>query len=152
MNDWSLIKTIFLALAAFAIGYAVWQSFVLGRSLRSIDSREPEKGERVFQRRQHRRRIQISILIGICGACMFAGVHFSHETHKGYFALSWALATLFISWTMLLALVDAMSIRLHFKRIHNRNIAEESKFRYQLEQEMKKQEKRDSVNESRENP
>jgi len=69
---------------------------------------------------------------------MFAGIHFSSETQKGLFALSWALAILFIFWTILLALVDAMSIRMHFGRIHSRNLAEEAKYRYQLEQEMKK--------------
>ena len=137
----SLIKTTFLLLSAFAVGYAVWQSIVLTQSLKSLQSQDQEKWDRVFQRRQHRRRIQISILIGICGLCMFAGVHFSHETQKGLFAISWALAVLFISWTMILALVDAMSIRMHFRRIHNRNIAEETKYRYQLEQEMKKRQK-----------
>ena len=83
---------------------------------------------------------------------MFAGVHFSHETQTGYFALSWSLATLFIFWTMILALVDAMSIRLHFKRIHSRNVAEESKFRYQLEREMKEQEKQNSEKNKQEEP
>jgi len=77
---------------------------------------------------------------------MFAGVHFSHETQKGLFALSWALAILFIFWTILLALVDAMSIRMHFRRIHSRNIAEEAKYRYQLEQEMKKMEQENKDN------
>ena len=134
----SFIKTVFLLLSAFAIGYAVWQSIVLGKSLRTLESRGLEKWDRVFQRRQHRRRIQISVLIGICGLCMFAGIHFSHVTQPKLFAISWAFAVLFISWTMLLALVDAMSIRMHFKRIHNRNVAEETKYRYKLEQEMKK--------------
>jgi len=139
----NFIKTTFLLLSAFAIGYAVWQSIVLAKSLRVLATQEQEKWDRVFKRRQHRRRIQISVLIGICGLCMFAGVHFSHETQKGFFALSWALAILFIFWTMILALVDAMSIRMHYKRIHNHNIAEETKYRYQLEQEMKKLEKKE---------
>jgi len=134
----SLIETFFLLLAAFTIGYAIWQSIALLKSLRVLDTLEQEKWDRVFQRRQHRRRIQISVLIGICGLCMFAGLHFSHETQPGLFAISWAFAILFIFWTILLALVDAMSIRMHFKRLQNRNLAEETKYRYQLDQEIKK--------------
>ncbi|MCL2304745.1 MAG: hypothetical protein FWC43_05320 [Planctomycetaceae bacterium] len=134
----TFIKTAFLFFSAFAIGYAVWQSITLTKSLRTLQTLEQEERERVFKRRQHRRRIQISVLIGICGLCMFAGTHFSHETQPGLFALSWALAILFIFWTILLALVDALSIRMHFGRIHRRNLAEEAKYRYQLEQEMKK--------------
>ena len=132
------MKPFFLFLSAFAIGYAIWQLRVLTKSLRTLQSREQEERDRIFLGRQHRRRIQISVLIGICGLCMFAGIHFSSETQKGLFALSWALAILFIFWTILLALVDAMSIRMHFGRIHSRNLAEEAKYRYQLEQEMKK--------------
>jgi len=138
------MKTFFLFLSAFAIGYAVWQSMVLTKSFRALEPQEHEKREHLFQRRQHRRRIQISVLIGICGLCMFAGVHFSHETQKGYFVLSWALAMLFISWTILLALVDALSIRMHFKRIQNYNTIEEAKYRYQLEQAMKEQKKKEN--------
>jgi len=142
----SFIKTFFLFLSAFTIGYAIWQSIVLTKSLRVLQSLEQEKWDRVFKLRQHRRRIQISALIGICGLCMFAGIHFSHETQTGLFVLSWGLAILFIFWTILLALVDAMSIRMHFRRIHSRNIAEETKYRYQLEQEMKKREQEEKNN------
>ena len=140
------MKLFFLFLSAFAIGYAIWQSMVLTKSLRTLQWREQGERDRVFLQRQYRRRIQISVLIGICGLCMFAGIHFSHETQKGLFALSWGLAILFIFWTILLALVDAMSIRMHFRRIHSRNIAEEAKYRYQLEQEMKKMEQENKDN------
>ena len=134
------MKSFFLFLSAFAIGYAVWQSIVLSKSLRALRTQELEKRELAFHQRQHRRRIQISVLIGICGLCIFAGIHFSHETQKVFFLLAWALAVLFISWTVLLALVDALSIRMHFRRHQNRNLAEEMKYRYQLEQAMKERE------------
>lgn len=132
----------FLLLSAFAIGYAIWQLRILFFSLRTIETQEEEKGNLIFRKRQIRRRIQISILIGICGVCMFFGMHFSHLEHPSWFVLSWALAILTISWTIVLAIVDVISIQLHYKKWVNRNLAEEYKWKYKLEQELRKEQEK----------
>lgn len=100
--------------------------------------------ERIFLRRQYRRRLQISVLIGISGLCMFLGLHVSHITQPMRFLLAWGLAIIFLSWTILLALVDVMSIRLYFKRVRNKNLVEELKIRYELEKKIKENEERSS--------
>ena len=131
-------SSFFLALAAFAIGYAIWQYRVISRSILELESSSGlEKGEGVFRGRQLRRRLQISALIGLCGACMFVGTLLSPAKYAGFFVLAWGLATLFIFWTILLAMVDIMSINLHFKRIGSKIKADEAKLRYELEQKCK---------------
>ncbi|MGL6195717.1 MAG: hypothetical protein ACRC2T_12950 [Thermoguttaceae bacterium] len=141
MENMEHVQVAFFLLIVFAISFAIWQTRSLSFSLRQLkDNDDVSKGEEIFLRRQYRRRIQISILIGLCGICMFAGMGFSPAKSPNYFVFSWALAILFIFWTMILACLDFFSIKMHYKRISNKNIAEEMKLKYQLEQEMKKRE------------
>ena len=133
--DASSGNSVFLVLAAFAISYAIWQYRVISRSICELNSStDLEKWDTVFRGRQLRRRLQISVLIGLCGVCMFAGTIFSPVKNAGFFVLAWGLATLFISWTVLLAIVDIMSINLHYKRINSKIKADEAKLRYELQQ------------------
>lgn len=142
MVDWASAKFGFLLLSAFAVGYAIWQVRNLLYSLRSVDTRKNEKWDIVFRKRQIRRRIQISILIGICGVCMFFGLHISHLERPSWFVLSWALAILTISWTIVLAVVDFVSIQMHFKRWESRKLAEEYKWKQKIEEEIRKEQEK----------
>lgn len=137
MEEWFSVKTVLLLISAFAIASAIWQSRVLYASIRSLDESQENSREVNFTKRQLRRRIQMALLIGASGVCMFFGLHLSHVNSPGWFVLSWGLAMLFLFWTMLLAVVDMMSIRMYFKREQSKNLAEELKIRRELEKEIK---------------
>lgn len=144
MEEWFSAKTIFLLISAVAIASAIWHFRVFYALFRSIDATQERSRESNYVRRQLRRRIQIAMLIGVSGVCMFFGVHLSHTKSPGWFVLTWGLAMVFLIWTMLLAMVDMMSIRLHFRRARSKNIAEELKIRYELEKATRAQHEKET--------
>ncbi|MDR1494253.1 MAG: hypothetical protein LBT05_16275 [Planctomycetaceae bacterium] len=96
-----------------------------------------------FLNRQFRRRIQIAAMIGTSGFLMAIGACISIKTFPKMFIFIWGLAVLFLLWSIIIAVIDAVSISVHYNRIRHQQIAEQIRSRYELEK--KRQEEHDAL-------
>lgn len=76
--------------------------------------------ERVFRRRQLRRRLQTSSMLGLLGLAIAIGATISHRQHPLGFVLFWCGVLCWLLWIVLLDLGDAWSSRRHFRRLEQR--------------------------------
>lgn len=131
----------FLVIAGVMISVSIWQTRLQWDLLRMLPFEEdlPER-ERRFLHRQHRRRLQLSVLIGLAGLCILIGSYIP-TTQGSWFVLVWSCAILFILWTILISAVDLLSIYLHFGQKRRKNIASQARRRYELLLEARRREK-----------
>lgn len=88
-----------------------------------------------FQERQSRRRLQIGVLTILISLCVLGGTYIPYHSYILFFSLSWLLAIFFLFWTMLLAIIDMTSIRLHYEQIARKKAFEELKTQLQKRQQ-----------------
>lgn len=73
--------------------------------------------DRGFFYRQYRRRMQVSVMLGICGIGIFLGTNvLSPRAAPRLFILCWLGTLLLLLWMALLAAADALAIRNHARR------------------------------------
>jgi hypothetical protein len=108
-----------LALDATAAGLMVshvraWQHFEA-----SGDAADP--AERGYRRRQFRRRVETSALLGLLGLAMVVGHWAASPPWRPWaFAVYWGLVLTVVAWVALLALTDLVSTGLYFGRVRQR--------------------------------
>ena len=77
-----------------------------------------------FFRRQFRRRIQISVMLGMLAVALAAD---SWRHPRMVELLLLVVMLLLVAWIVLLALADAVASRLHFGRLRNEYVIEQAK-------------------------
>jgi hypothetical protein len=121
-----------VALSATAAGLMVSHVLAWQRFEGSRDAADPK--ERVYRRRQFRRRVQGSVLLGLLAVALVAGHWVSSPPwHPWAFASYWGLVLLVVAWVALLALADLVSTRLYFGRIEEHYRLEETRLKAELE-------------------
>lgn len=81
-----------------------------------------ESREELFMIRQFRRRRQIGFLIALSGFFIFFGILIPVQKDFLYLHIFvWFLAFGSLFWTMLIALIDIVSIRLFFRKEYEEN-------------------------------
>jgi hypothetical protein len=131
----------FSIIAGLMIVFAIWHSRLWWLSLLDFKQKSVNLSQRtsVFIGRQHRRRIQMSVLIGLSGVFMILGIHLSPRNHIAMFILSWFFTVGFLFWTILLAAIDVISISLFYSPSRRRNAAEQAEIRGMLEHNAKEE-------------
>jgi hypothetical protein len=103
------------------------------RSWRLAQHEALEEEEYDYRRRQFRRRIQTSAMLGIVAAGLLAGSVFGPYIGGGVLALAyWGGAVVLACWVVLLAAVDAWATMHHFSRVRHRCIVEQAKLRAEI--------------------
>lgn len=109
-----LMKTLGLCIAGLIISIAIWQFQVIRIDVVILKGKKNITREQRFQLRQGRRRLQMHGLLGLAGLCMLVGIYIPHLYYPLYWFLAWLLTIIFTLWTMMLALIDSLSIKLFF--------------------------------------
>ena len=94
------------------------------RAARADESREPH--ELNFRRRQFRRRMQTSGILGLLGIAILVGHFIKPPMASVVVAVYWATVLLMVAWILVLACFDAISTQLHFNRMQRRNESEQT--------------------------
>lgn len=119
-----LTSVVAVLLVALSGGLILWHL----RARRMNPHDELPEAEQEFARRQFRRRLQTSVMIGIVGAAMFGGQFVGRLWLGAY----WLGIILVLFWVVLLALGDALASQQHFRRLHRQNMAEQVKLQAEI--------------------
>lgn len=68
---------------------------------------------------------------------MIFGIYIPARQYAAFFVLAWILTVGFLCWTILIAVIDAISINVHHGASRRKDAAEQAKLRYQLEQKVR---------------
>ena len=92
---------------------------------------EPEEYD--YRRRQYRRRMQTSAMLGILGVAILVGYVLTLWLHSPAFTVVyWIAIILVLFWTCLLALVDIWATKHHFRRMRDHCLVERAKLRAEI--------------------
>jgi hypothetical protein len=87
---------------------------------------DPEEFD--YRRRQFRRRMQTSAMLGLLAVSLPVGIGLSIWLRSGWFALIFcAAAILLVCWVLLLALVDVWATKHHYGRLRHQCLVEKLK-------------------------
>lgn len=141
-----------LIISGLMISFGICQTLRFRNSWLDVAKHEDvEKRDRLFYERQYRRRMQIGFLIILSGLGIFIGFHLPiTDNWKYFFLCTWFLTFLFICWTVLLAILDIISIKMYFARIQRSVNSEAAKLRYEMYHKAKS-EKQENPKNSEEN-
>ena len=119
-----------LAFAAFlfvASGLLLW---IHWRAWHACRSEELDERAFDFRRRQFRRRMQASAMIGIVGIAVVASLAIEDPLSA---AILWLVVLALVVWMLLLALADMMSSYFYFYQIRAQHAAEHASLKAQLD-------------------
>ena len=86
-----------------------------------------------YRRRQFRRRMQTSAMLGLLAVALLAGPVLIQWVHSIWFAIGfWGLTMLLACWVVLLAVVDIWATKHHFGRLHHRCLVEQAKLQAEI--------------------
>ncbi|MCE5267627.1 MAG: hypothetical protein LLG00_07060 [Planctomycetaceae bacterium] len=110
------------------------------RNWRAFQHVQLDAVELDFRRRQFRRRMKTSAMLGVLAIALPIGIGLAHRLRSGWFALFYCLAMLLaVAWIVLLALADIFATRHHYGRLRDQCFVE----RVKLEAELRRRTKGD---------
>ncbi len=122
---WShLVFAAFLFVASGLLLWIHWRAWGACRS-EELDEREFD-----FRRRQFRRRVQASAMIGIVGVAVVVGLAITDAT---ILAILWLAVVSLVVWMLLLAFADMVSSYYYYQQIRAEHMAEHASLQSQLE-------------------
>ncbi len=103
------------------------------RAWRRLQGTEIGAGERNFRRRQYRRRMQTSAMLGVLGVAIFIGQLLMIWTVSQLFlVIYWSGVVLLVFWVALLALLDMAATSFFYGREKNENLVEHARLQGEL--------------------
>ncbi len=112
MNHLSIFVIAVLLVVASA-GLIVWHI----RTWNQFAAEEPGERELKFRRRQYRRRLQTSTMIGLLGVAIFVGQLLLDTVHSQKFHVYyWIGVLLLVLWILLLAIGDMVATSFYYSR------------------------------------
>jgi Na+/H+ antiporter NhaD/arsenite permease-like protein len=100
------------------------------RTWRKAQRQELEADGLDYRRRQFRRRVQTSALLGLLAVAIFVGP-FITGPPVVVFAF-WGVVLLVVCWVALLAVVDVIATKIHFDRLREKYLVEQAKLQAEL--------------------
>jgi UDP-N-acetylmuramyl pentapeptide phosphotransferase/UDP-N-acetylglucosamine-1-phosphate transferase len=102
--------------------------------MRSVwQEQEMPDRERDFRRRQFRRRIQTSAMLGVLGVAIFVGQLLMGRVHWVLFPIIyWSCVLLLVLWLALLAVADMVATNFYYSREKSEFAAEQAKLQAEL--------------------
>ena len=124
----SLLVSLFLLLLAVALMISHVRTWRRVRQRHGLTPKDLD-----YARRQYRRRMQTSAMLGLLAVTVFLGQLVVSQTESKVVELAcWSVALLLAGWVSLLALVDMLSTRYHFNRMRHDYIVEQAKLQAEL--------------------
>ena len=123
-----IFATVLFAIAALLMLQHEW-------TWRKVLRNEKDQREVDFARRQYRRRVQTSGLIGVVAIAIALSGWVEQSTVALFF---WLGVALVVVWILLLALADWAISYAHFQRIHKRHLAEHAALQAELKAELER--------------
>ena len=106
-----------------------------GRSWRRARQGELEREEFDYRRRQFRRRMQTSAMLGLLAVGLFVGHSMPFWVESIVFqAAYWCGMLLLVVWVGLLALVDVIATKYYFGRLRQSYLLKQTKLQAELRQ------------------
>jgi UDP-N-acetylmuramyl pentapeptide phosphotransferase/UDP-N-acetylglucosamine-1-phosphate transferase len=103
------------------------------RSWRAFQQEESDVEELDYRRRQFRRRMQTSAMLGILGVAILVGYILTlWLSSPAFTVVFWIAIILVLFWTCLLALVDMWATKHHFSRLRDHCLVEQAKLRAEI--------------------
>jgi MFS family permease len=133
MNFSSIVSVVLVAVVLLLTAGAMMVSHV--RAWRAFFRDEALDAEEFdYRRRQYRRRMQTSAMLGILGAAILIGYLLTIWLRSPAFTvIFWIGVILLLFWTCLLALVDIWATKHHFNRQHDHCLVEQAKLRAEIQ-------------------
>jgi hypothetical protein len=128
MDLWSsaLVSSLLVACAA---GLMVWH---VG-AWRAAGRGQWDAAEHDYRRRQFRRRMQTSAMLGVAGAAIFVGQLLVPWAGSALFTvLFWGGTVLLLLWIALLAVADIVATKYHFGRLRHDNLVEQARLQAEI--------------------
>jgi hypothetical protein len=118
-----------LVVVTAAVGMCVWHV----RVWRACEAGEGDGAERDFRRRQFRRRIQASVMLGLLGLSVSAGgLMMFWRLNPTAITLYWYAVIVMLAWLALLALADLVATRYYYRRVQDRYTVEHARLKMEL--------------------
>jgi hypothetical protein len=128
LDTWTYLPFSLVIIVA-AVGLCVWHI----RSWGALRRAALDPAEFDFRRRQFRRRIQASAMLGLLGvAVLGGGVMMSLRLNPLALTLYWLAVILVLGWLALLAVADMVASNLYYRRLHNRYAVEQAQLNAEL--------------------
>ncbi len=103
------------------------------RSWRAFQLQEHDTAALLFRRRQLRRRMQSSSLLGLLAVMLFAGELINARVEsQGFKLVYWSGVILVVVWMGLSAVADILATKLYYGRLRNAYLIEQAKLRAEL--------------------
>ena len=103
------------------------------RAWRAARQKQLDAEEFDYRRRQFRRRMQTSAMLGVLAVAMLVGYVLTFWLSSKVFALAfWTAIILVVVWTCLLALVDIWATKHYFGRLRHDTLVEQAKLRAEI--------------------
>lgn len=143
---------VILAIAALMITCAIWFVRRLWVALVAMqDDEELPQRSRTFFSRQFRRRIQIAAMIGLSGVFLVGAALIPPQRFPKLFIVFGSIAVLLLLWSILVAVVDVISINMFFGRSRHWDEAQRAKLRYEIEKRIREMKGQNEENDKKEN-
>jgi hypothetical protein len=123
------ILIVSLALLATSVGMMVWHV----RAWRAFQQQKLDDEAFSYRRRQFRRRMQTSAMLGLLAVALSAGHFLVFWMHSNWFELAyWSVTLLVACWLGLLAMADMWATKQHFTRQDDRYLVEQVRLQAEL--------------------
>jgi hypothetical protein len=128
MDIWSTIL-ISLLLFLAALGLMYWHV----QSWRRLQSADLGPSDLDFYRRQYRRRLQTSAMLGILAVDLLAGELLTFWINSQlFFIIYWSATLILVVWMALLAVVDIWATKYHFGKLKQKYLLEQAKLNAEI--------------------
>ena len=117
-----------LALCVSSAGLIVWHI----RAWRRLQNADTEPIERDFRRRQYRRRMQTSAMLGLLGVAIFVGQVLMTLDTPLFLVIYWSAVLLLLLWMAILAVADMVATSFHYSREKNDYLVEHARLQGEL--------------------
>ena len=118
-----------LVLCVSSAGLIAWHI----RARKRLQQADLDARERDFRRRQYRRRIQTSAMLGVLGAAIFIGqLLMAWAPSRLLLVIYWSGVLLLVLWVALLALADVTATSFFYSREKSSTIIEQARLQGEL--------------------
>ncbi|MGO9109618.1 MAG: hypothetical protein ACLP9L_10315 [Thermoguttaceae bacterium] len=131
MNSVNYLSSILIALVlcVSSAGLIAWHI----RAWKRLQHADIDQSERDFRRRQFRRRMQTSAMLGLLGVAIFIGqLLLTPATSRLLLVIYWSSVLVLLLWMAILAVADMAATSFYYSREKNNYIVEHARLQGEL--------------------
>ena len=127
MNLWSAIPIPLFLLICAAVLMGMH-----ARTWRSVQEQEMDSAGRDYHRRQFRRRMQSSSMLGVLAVGIFIGQWISQVARPTIVFIFWSGVAFLVVWVAVLAVADILATKYYYGRLRHGFLIEQAKLQARL--------------------